>query len=151
MLRLASYDIVFQEVPGEVSLALTLSGCPNRCKGCHSPELWQSVGKDLSETLLDRLIQQYGSAITCICFMGGDAFPQQVERLAAFVRTKQLKTCWYSGKPVLPSPCFLDTFDFVKLGPYVEQLGGLNKASTNQRFYRIENKQMLDITQQFCS
>ena len=45
MLRLASFDVVFQEIPGEVTLALNLSGCPNRCAGCHSPHLWEEVGE----------------------------------------------------------------------------------------------------------
>ena len=38
------FDVVFQEIPGEVTLALNLSGCPNRCAGCHSPHLWEEVG-----------------------------------------------------------------------------------------------------------
>ena len=39
MLKYAGYDIVFQEIPDEVTLALNLSGCPNGCPGCHSPHL----------------------------------------------------------------------------------------------------------------
>ena len=40
-------------------------------------------------------------------------------------------------------------FDYIKLGPYIEQLGGLNSASTNQRFYRIQNNEMIDMTNIF--
>jgi anaerobic ribonucleoside-triphosphate reductase activating protein len=72
MLRLASFDVVFQEIPGEVTLALNLSGCPNRCAGCHSPHLWEEVGEPLDDNLLNSLLSGYGNAITCVCFMGGD-------------------------------------------------------------------------------
>ena len=33
---------VLQEVPGEISLALSISGCPLRCKGCHSTETYKT-------------------------------------------------------------------------------------------------------------
>ena len=49
MLRYVDYDIVFQEIPDEVTLAINLSNCPNRCKGCHSPHLLENVGESLTE------------------------------------------------------------------------------------------------------
>ena len=36
MLKYANFDIVFQEVPDEVTLAINISNCPNQCVGCHS-------------------------------------------------------------------------------------------------------------------
>ena len=45
MLKYAGYDIVFQEIPDEVTLALNLSGCPNGCPGCHSPHLQRDEGE----------------------------------------------------------------------------------------------------------
>ncbi|MEG2282023.1 MAG: anaerobic ribonucleoside-triphosphate reductase activating protein, partial [Rikenellaceae bacterium] len=74
-LKYVNYDIVFQEIPDEVTLAINLSNCPNRCLGCHSPYLQQDIGEPLSEEVLSKLIDKYGSAITCVCFMGGDAAP----------------------------------------------------------------------------
>ena len=68
MLKYTDYTIVFQEVPDEVSLAINLSGCPYRCKGCHSPHLQQETGEELSERVLSRLLQSYAHAITCVCF-----------------------------------------------------------------------------------
>jgi anaerobic ribonucleoside-triphosphate reductase activating protein len=153
MLRFVNYDIVFQEVPGEVTLALNLSNCPNRCKGCHSPYLMEDKGEVLNEECLTALLEKYGSAITCVCFMGGDAAPQEVNRLAAYLQQKtnrRLKTAWYSGKPALPASCSPLYFDYIKLGPYIESMGGLDSPHTNQRLYRIENKEMVDITSCFC-
>jgi anaerobic ribonucleoside-triphosphate reductase activating protein len=149
MLRFQSYDIVFQEVPNEVTLAINLANCPNGCKGCHSPHLQQDMGEWLTESALDSLLAEYGGAVTCICFMGGDADPCEVDRLARYVRamsSSKLKTAWYSGKSRFPDSCALSSFDYLKLGPYIEQLGGLQSPTTNQRFYRIDNEQMTDCT-----
>ncbi len=72
MLKYTDYDIVFQEIPDEVTLAVNLSGCPHRCKGgCHSPHLQQDIGEELNEEAISRLLQLYEHSITCICFMGG--------------------------------------------------------------------------------
>ena len=77
MLKVASFDIVFQEIPGEVTLALNLSNCPCHCPGCHSQHLAQDIGEPLNEELMDGLIARYGSMITCVAFMGGDAAPDE--------------------------------------------------------------------------
>ncbi|MDR1860896.1 MAG: 4Fe-4S cluster-binding domain-containing protein [Bacteroidales bacterium] len=149
MLRCASYDIVFQEVPGEITLALNISGCPYRCRGCHSPHLHGNIGEELSESLLDSLLDAYGASITCICFMGGDGAPHEVLSLARYARRRTAKTAWYSGNTQVYDGAQL-CFDYIKLGGYVEELGGLKSPHTNQRLYRIDNGQMFDITATLC-
>ena len=147
MLRFLSYNIVFQEVPGEVSLAINISNCPNGCKGCHSPYLQEDKGDILDESMIDALLVKYGDAVTCICFMGGDADPQTVERLSRYIRKStdsQLKTAWYSGKARLQKNCSIANFDYLKLGPYVESLGGLDSSTTNQHFYLIIAGELVD-------
>ena len=52
MLKCCSYDVVCQEIPDEITLAVNISGCPNRCPGCHSPWLWEDEGEALTEDLL---------------------------------------------------------------------------------------------------
>ena len=143
MLKVASFDIVFQEIPGEVTLALNLSGCPCHCPGCHSPHLAEDIGEPLTEELLDGLIARYQGLITCVAFMGGDADPQEVQRLASHV--KDLKTAWYSGRMNMPEK----GFDYVKLGPYIESLGGLKSEKTNQRLYKRVGEEWIDITSSF--
>lgn len=154
MLKYADYDIVFQEIPDQITLAINISGCPNRCQGCHTPSLMDNIGEDLTETVVAELVQKYSSAITCVCFMGGDSEPDRISQLATFVKDEsdgKLKTAWYSGKQYLPTDFDFERFDFIKLGPYVEKLGGLTSPITNQHFYRIENGKMIDITGGFKS
>jgi len=149
MLKYHNYNIVFQEVPGEVTLAVNISGCPNTCKGCHSPYLREDIGEVLSEISLDELIVKYGKAITCICFMGGDADPKEVERLSIYVHeTTNLKTAWYSGRQELPD-ININNYNYIKLGPYTDYLGPLGSPTTNQRFYKIESGEMIDLTKIF--
>jgi len=86
MLRYTDYDIVFREIPDETTLAVNLAGCPNRCPGCHSPQLQEPIGEPLTEEVVERLLVRYGAAVTCFCLMGGDAEPHEAARLALFAR-----------------------------------------------------------------
>ena len=139
MLKCYSFDIVCQEIPDEISLAVNISCCPNRCPGCHSPWLWSNEGEDMTEDMLEGLIGKYSAAITCFCFMGGDAEPMEVERIAKWIRKNypHIKTAWYSGKESVPEGFDLAALDFIKTGPYVAALGGLKSKDTNQRLYKI--------------
>ena len=152
MLQFVNYNIVFQEVPNEVTLAINLSNCPNRCKGCHSPYLQENKGRVLDNNVLAKLLEKYENAITCVCFMGGDASPKDVERCSIFTHNQtngRIKTAWYSGKNSFPEECSLQNFDYIKLGAYMERLGGLDSKTTNQRFYRINNERMINMTEMF--
>lgn len=148
-MRYCSFDIVFQEVPGEVTLALNITNCPFHCPGCHSPHLWEDTGEILDETELIRLIDLYRGEITCVCFMGGDADPAMVAKLAQIARAEGVKTAWYSGRQELPDVAPSSIWDYVKLGPYREDLGGLRSRNTNQRFYQVKDGAMIDRTAEF--
>ena len=152
MLRFINYNIVFQEVPNEVTLAINISNCPNRCKGCHSPYLQEDTGEVLDNNALTAMLEKYGDAITCVCFMGGDASPKEVEQCSVFLReqsNRRLKTAWYSGKNEFSKECSLNNFNYIKLGAYIKHLGGLDSKTTNQRFYKIANGEMINITKTF--
>ena len=69
MLKYVGYDIVFQEIPDQVTLAINLSLCPNHCVGCHSPYLRNDVGNVLDEKALDEMLAQYVGEVTCVSFM----------------------------------------------------------------------------------
>ena len=93
----------------------------------------------MTEEMLESLIGKYESAITCFCFMGGDIEPSEVQRLAMWIKQRypDLKTAWYSGKSKLPEGFDIMCMDFIKLGPFIESLGGLKSPDTNQKMYRV--------------
>lgn len=150
-MRYYNCDIVFAEIPDETTLAINITGCPNRCAGCHSPHLQEDIGTTIDEEELRFLLDRYGSCITCICFMGGDSQPREVARLAVAARTMypKLRTAWYSGMKCLPEKSLSEAFDYIKLGPCIEAMGPLGSPTTNQRLYKIENGTMTDITWRF--
>lgn len=134
---LADYDIVFQEVPDETTLALNISDCPHHCPGCHSSYLWQPVGDVLTPEWLQSMLDRY-PYLTCVSIQGGDRDYHEVERVAGWIKAHGLKSCWYTGFAKLPDDLQYQCFDFIKVGPYIEALGGLKSKTTNQRFYRID-------------
>lgn len=141
MLKCYSYDIVCQEIPDEITLAVNISCCPNRCPGCHSPWLWEDEGESMTDDMICTLIGRYSSAITCFCFMGGDSEPEEIERISRLIKDKfpHLKTAWYSGREEVPHGFDLRILDFIKLGPYIAELGGLKSPKTNQVLYKISS------------
>ncbi len=147
MLKYTDYDIVFSEIPNEVTLAINLSNCPHRCKGCHSPQLREDIGEELNEKSLEAILKAYEGMVTCVCFMGGDAAPTDVDRLATFVKKEwNLKTGWYSGCDEISKEVSVENFNFIKIGGYNYKLGPLNSKTTNQRLYKIDNFVLNDIT-----
>ena len=153
MLKYLTYDIVFQEFPDEVTLAVNLSLCPNKCPGCHSSILMGDIGEPLDAKVLIALAEKYRGEITCVALMGGDNDPHAVQEVLR--ETKQhfegtLKTGWYSGRQELPADFDPAPFDYVKVGPYREALGALRDRTTNQRFYRVEpDGTFTDLTHRF--
>lgn len=152
MLKFVNTGVVFQEIPEETTLAINLSNCPCHCPGCHSHYLWDDIGTVLDEAELDRLVSKYGADVTCVCFMGGDAEPQSVNGLAAYVHRKfpKLKVGWYSGRTILSGLVDKSNFNYIKIGPYIRHLGPLNSKTTNQRLYQVmPDGSLNDITGKF--
>ncbi len=154
MLKYVNTGIVFQEIPDEVTLAINISGCPCRCPGCHSQYLWEDIGMPLTTDAIDEFVEKNGKDITCIAFMGGDAEPRRINRLAQYIHEEypHLKVAWYSGKMRVPLEVNKDDFDYIKVGPYLQHLGPLNKPTTNQRLYKnTHDDSWEDITSRFWS
>ena len=140
MVKYYNAMVVFEEIPDEITLAINITNCPCHCKGCHSEFLWEDKGILLTSEELDLLIDK-NDGITTVCFMGGDAEPELINVLAEYVHeVKHLKVGWYSGRDTYYNNINFDYFDYIKLGHYDENLGGLNKKTTNQRLYKITHK-----------
>ena len=152
MLKYVNSDVVFQEIPDEVTLAIKISNCPCRCPGCHSRYLWEDVGLPLNTEAIDDFVEEYGDDITCLAFMGGDNDPKGVNILAQYIHEEypQFKVAWYSGKTVISAAVNRADFDYIKIGPFIRHLGPLKSTTTNQRLYRQNDQgEFEDITHRF--
>lgn len=139
MLKYVETKVGFSEVPDEITLCINISNCPNKCKGCHSPHLQEDIGEELNPVVLSDLIV-HNPGITCVAFMGGDSDPLGIHILAEWVKNNtELKTCWYRGRELHYLNHLHDYLDFVKTGPYIKEVGGLNVPTTNQRFYKVNH------------
>ncbi|MDO5090021.1 MAG: anaerobic ribonucleoside-triphosphate reductase activating protein [Cardiobacteriaceae bacterium] len=146
MLRFTTESIVWQEVPGEVSLAFLVSGCPLRCPGCHSAESWRSqLGTPLTPEYLGARLAQYRGLISCVLFMGGEWQADVLLARLQQVRAAGLATCLYTGleQNALP-PQLLPHLDYLKTGRWIAARGGLDSPDTNQRLIDLRSGEILN-------
>lgn len=131
-------QITFSEFPDEISLCINISNCPWHCPECHSPELWEDIGTELTFDELNKLIDS-NKGITLVGFMGGDYDTPYLNELAGCIVNDinpELKVGWYSGNSRLSDYINTEWFNYIKLGPYDKELGGLDNPNTNQRMYQ---------------
>lgn len=142
-------QIVWQEVPGEVSLAFLFSGCPLRCKGCHSADSWKgSLGTELTAEYLQSRLARYRGLISCVLFMGGEWLPEKLLPLLETVRAAGLHTCLYTGleqdELERASIAIIPQLTYLKTGRWKMELGGLESPHTNQRFIDLRTGEVLN-------
>ena len=159
MLRYDQIKILLAEIPDEISLGISLAGCPRHCEGCHSSYLWDtdrnlSVRPILDEQTLDDAIERFERAkITCLLFLGGEWDLMALISLIRHVKQKyDLGIGLYSGanlEALNGISELVSNLAYLKVGEYRKDLGGLTCRSTNQRLYRIKNNSFQDITYKF--
>lgn len=143
-MRYAHIDVVHQEVPGEISLCFSITGCPLRCMGCHSPHTWKAgSGKPLTAVNYQKLLQQYQGFASCVLFMGGEWHPETLISYLKEARQQGYATCLYTGENSV-APTILQQLTYVKLGPWIPNLGGLNNTKTNQQFIEVSTGKKLN-------
>jgi anaerobic ribonucleoside-triphosphate reductase activating protein len=151
MLKYLNTQVTFAEVPDEITLCINITGCKNGCKNCHSSYLAEDIGNPLNKTVLSKLLED-NKGISCVSFMGGDRDTIHIVALASWVKTHtNLKVAWYSGRQEISDIVArqLRWFDYIKLGPYKEEFGPLNSRTTNQRFYKVSDGELVNITSRF--
>lgn len=144
-------QIVMTEIPGEITLSLSISGCPLRCKGCHSTETYNpKFGNELTFEEIDKLLKKH-KHITSLLFYGGEWNGKELIDIIKYVRRKKdIKFALYSGHEIeFIHNDIINELDFLKVGPYKKERGGLDNINTNQRFYTIQNNELLDTTHLF--
>lgn len=153
MIKYAYTKVIFSEIPDEITLGISLTGCTIHCPGCHSKELWEDTGTPLTIEELDRLLNK-NRGITCLLLLGGE---HDIDALIELFQHafEVIKTAWYCGLDKVPrsKQGILQYLDYLKVGHYDKELGGLNNPNTNQRLYLLEHLnneyvKKIDITKQ---
>ena len=148
MLKYLYCKEVFSEIPSEITLGVSISGCMIHCKGCNQRELWEDKGEFLDVETLCGLLNQH-EGITCLCLFGGEHDIDALTELFIYAH-KRVKTAWYSGLDRLPKDKhgILQFLDFYKEGHFDYELGGLDSPTTNQKLYHITHpgEKLWDIT-----
>ena len=126
--------MVFQEVPNEISLCFSITGCKVGCKGCHSTELWhEDNGMSLTNTNFTQWLEKYQGLISCVVFFGGEWQPNALIEKLLIAKNHGLKTCLYSGEKHIDIS-ISQHLNFLKTGAWDQSLGGLDSPTTNQVF-----------------
>lgn len=137
-------NVVMEEIPSKVTLAVEISGCRGNCEGCHSPWLREDIGEELTKEAVDRLFAgNFG--VNCFLFLGEGKDAEALVSLALYIKGRyKVETALYSGRTDVEESLY-EVFDYVKTGPYIKALGPLDSPSTNQRMYYHRE----DITSRF--
>lgn len=145
-------QVVFEEIPDEITLCINISNCQFHCPGCHSQHLWDDIGEVLDNESIEKLIGK-NNGVSCICFMGHGGWSGliEMEKYARYIKEKykDMKVALFSGSKELPLN-ELQVFDYIKVGPYIDELGPLNSPTTNQKMYKnIGDNKWKDITKHY--
>ena len=144
LVPVVSTGITMNEVPDKVAFFIELGSCTQKCKGCHSKELWEDVK---TPTPLDDILAEAEQAIdkgaNAIVLMGGTCNKMSTPDLLKLLDglSEISPTCLYSGLDDEETNTYIaehSGITWIKTGSYKEELGGLSSPTTNQRFYRKE-------------
>jgi anaerobic ribonucleoside-triphosphate reductase activating protein len=154
MIKYAAVEVTFAEIPDEINLCLSISNCAGMCRNCHSPALRGDVGISVIENIVAEIERHKG--ISCVCFLGeARKVPGALAIWSAIVKLirekfPRLKIAMYSGREDVEDEMW-QMFDYIKIGPYIEEKGPLENPNTNQKLFKIDrkNNQKIDITHLF--
>jgi anaerobic ribonucleoside-triphosphate reductase activating protein len=137
-------SVVFQEVPNEISLCFSITGCKVGCKGCHSTELWnENYGIALTNKNFIGWLNKYKNLITCVVFFGGEWQASDLVEKLIIANNFGLKTCLYSGRDHIDIN-ISQHLTFLKTGAWQAELGGLDSETSNQVFRHVSTGEKLN-------
>lgn len=158
---IVSYGVSMQEIPNHIAFVINIGNCIQSCAGCHSKDTMSYYcGKPPKEVPLKEVIKKaskvhkLGASVCCI--MGGTTnYGVTRESLTALINALALifeeGVGLYSGSDnAIDDDDFYDNginyyyahytpLTYLKIGSYQQILGGLDKPTTNQRYYVKES------------
>ena len=137
-------EIVLQEIPGEISICFTITGCALQCQDCHSPYLWKEEnGKLLTPKIYNETLTKYKGFASAVLFMGGEWHPKTLKRYLKTAKNMGFKTCLYTGLNSVDSK-IMSKLTYLKRGNWKKNLGGLDNKKTNQQFIEVQSNNNLN-------
>lgn len=135
-LRYFNITSTLQDVPNELSMCINIAGCPWQCEGCSWKKVTEGMTRyELTITDLQNILRKDNNNHSCICFMGGD-WENDLIYFVKEAKTYGYKTCLYTGGKTIHTD-LLKYLDYIKVGAYKKELGGLDSPITNQRLLTI--------------
>ena len=98
-MKYSDIQILLQEVPGEISICFTITGCQLHCEGCHSSHLWNiSNGENLTDNHYNSILTKYKDYASCVLFMGGEWHTGELIEKLQYAKNMGYETCLYTGE-----------------------------------------------------
>ena len=140
-----STGVTMNEVSDHLAFYIEMGNCKQKCKGCHSPHLWNTVDNPMSIEELEVLAYDaINKGANAIVLMGGTTngipYPHLVRLIDKLSQIAPV--CLYSGSDDYEQDMLIaitTRLTWLKTGSYQETKGGLMSAETNQKFLRKEN------------
>ena len=143
-MKYSDIQIALQEVPNEISICFTITGCQLRCDGCHSPYLWKKEnGVELTKNEYVSTLNRYQGFASCVLFMGGEWDETSLVKFLEIAQKMNYKTCLYTGLENV-SDNIKQHLTWLKTGQWKKELGGLDSITTNQKFIEIKSNKILN-------
>lgn len=142
IMNIFDYSVTFAELRDQVNLTFFVSGCPYNCNGCS----WKGTDKVpffLSKDEFKSIIEKYVNKCTAIVFLGGEWYSDFKDYID-IAKEKGFKTCLYTGVNTFNDfeqnfNNLKENLDYLKVGRWIKDLGGLNTKNTNQKLYKLNN------------
>ena len=165
-----SYGVSMQEIPDHIAFVINIGNCTQGCEGCHSKDV-MGYDNPVKEVPLKKVIKKatkvHKLGATACCIMGGTT-NVGVDRKSLTALINALSPIFeegvglYSGSDNAIDDEVYDNginyyyahytpLTYLKIGSYKKDLGGLDKITTNQRYYVRKGGKWYDRTYLFLT
>lgn len=151
LVPVVSTGITLNEVPDHVAFYFEIGNCTQNCPHCHSPHLTTQptlafTSIEDMECMAEHAAEQ---GATALVLMGGTTNGISDDDLITILSRLSciLPVCLYSGSDDEEHDKTITQkggVAWLKTGTYKEELGGLPSPTTNQRFYKLTDRFVLD-------
>ncbi len=142
--------VTLTEIPDNMSVYFSIGECTAHCKGCHSPELWETCQRTSLEDMVAYAKEQVSKGATAIVLMGGTTNGISVNDLIDTINAlgRVANVGLYSGSDDTDLHQHIlnaSVLTWLKTGSFQEDKGGLASPTSNQHLYRVDRLEMRGI------